>query len=447
MKEEKENSIDKLFSRGLSDPGDNAQYREEDWDAMDAMLDGKKPKGITRTLIILVSTIAAMLLLVFGWIYLKPTSKPDNTIPQVVKAKPRVQKDSGNYGPPMQQLGDLKSNTLSANDNNAISVGNASRKSKSFLTLSAAKGGRKTTGIDNYGAKTPSIQSTDDFIPVSKENNEGLVAKPDAATTGDNTGIDVKLDNVPANKATVLASSNTPADSMVTNKKQELVSVMDDVRPNKKTGKAHSASGGASVAFKPTLALSLVASPDINSVKGLSQNKVGTNAGLLLTIGVTRKWSISTGAIYADKPYVTNFANYATAYQFATNPQSVTASCTVLDIPLNIGYQVYSKGSNKFSVGTGLSSYIMLRENYTFNYAGAYPGGPATYNIRNRNQHIMGILNLNVTYQRAISSKLGLGVQPYYKLPLTGIGYGKVDLKSAGVAVGVTWNINPGTKP
>jgi hypothetical protein len=49
MKEEKENSIDKLFSQGLSEPGDNASYREEDWDAMEAMLDGKKKKGITRS--------------------------------------------------------------------------------------------------------------------------------------------------------------------------------------------------------------------------------------------------------------------------------------------------------------------------------------------------------------------------------------------------------------
>jgi hypothetical protein len=182
-------------------------------------------------------------------------------------------------------------------------------------------------------------------------------------------------------------------------------------------------------------------------VKGFSQNKVGTNAGLLLTVGVSKKWSISTGAVYADKPYLTDFANYSSAYQFNTNPTSVSASCIVLDIPLNVGYQLYNGGGNKFSLGTGLSSYFMLRENYTFNYAGSYPGGPTSYNIRNQNKHIMGVLNLNATYQREVSSKFGVGVQPYFKVPLTGIGYGQVNLKSAGVAVGVTWNINTGIKP
>jgi hypothetical protein len=119
----------------------------------------------------------------------------------------------------------------------------------------------------------------------------------------------------------------------------------------------------------------------------------------------------------------------------------------VLDIPLNVGYQVYNKGANKFSLGTGLSSYFMLRENYTYNYASGSPDGPTNYNIRNQNKHILGVLNLNATYQREISSKFGVGIQPYLKLPLTGIGYGEVNLKSAGVAVGVTWNINTGIKP
>ena len=59
----------------------------------------------------------------------------------------------------------------------------------------------------------------------------------------------------------------------------------------------------------------------------------------------------------------------------------------------------------------------------------------------------MGVLNLNATYQREVSSKFGVAVQPYFKVPLTGIGYGQVNLKSAGVAVGVTWNINTRIKP
>jgi hypothetical protein len=430
MKEEKEDSIDKLFSRGLSDPGDNASYREEDWDAMEAMLDGKKPRGIVRSLIVLVGAIAAMLLLIIGWLYLNPTSKPDKTTQQVAIKKPQAKQDSGKYGPPVQQLAESKSNTLSANDSSTMSANDISRKSKSFFTLSAVPGGRSTTGkMDTYVYIPQVVKATPDTIITDKAAKNIAI---------NNT----KVDTIIVDKATILAANNAQADTIIVPKKA-LVSVVDDIKPKKKSGKSIGSSG----AFKPGFALSFIASPDVNTVKGFSQNKVGTNVGLMLTMGVLKKWSITTGAVYADKPYMTDFANYATAYKFNTNPVSVTASCIVLDIPINVGYQVYNGGANKFSVGTGLSSYFMLRENYTYNYAGEYAGGPASYNIRNKNKHIMGILNLNATYQREISSKFGVAVQPYYKLPLTGIGYGQVNLKSAGVAVGVTWNINTGIKP
>jgi hypothetical protein len=435
MKDEKEDSIDKLFSQGLKDPGSNASYREEDWDALESMLEGKKPKGIIYTLAYIISGIAALLLLVLGWLYLNPAQKPDKTTPQVVKTKSQAKQDSGKYGTPDQQLADRKTQTPAAGNNSADNAPGKIRPGKSFFTLSADSGGRKTAGQiakTDAAPKLPAAKTPADTIIVTdKAVNNMAVNKTKVDTI-------IVTDKAAAN----LANNKAKADTVIAPKKPVLASVVDDIKPKRKTKGVSSSMG-----FKPTFALSFIASPDINSVKGFSQNKVGTNAGLLLTVGVSKKWSISTGAIYADKPYLTDFANYSSAYQFNTNPTSVTASCIVLDIPINVGYQLYNNGGNKFSLGTGLSSYFMLRENYTFNYAGSYPGGPTSYNIRNQNKHIMGVLNLNATYQREVSSKFGIAVQPYFKVPLTGIGYGQVNLKSAGVAVGVTWNINTRIKP
>jgi hypothetical protein len=410
MKEEEEDSIDKLFNQGLSNPGDNESYREEDWERMEAMLDGKKPKGIIYRLSYIIAGAAAILLLAFGWLYLNNSIKPDKTKPQLVKTVPKIQKGPGTDGPPTQQLGDPK-NTLSANGYTGNSADGVSRKSKSFFTLSAATGGRTDTGKDVI------------VIPLST-----------ASTT---------IDSGKQQPANTLANNNTHTDTTKTiavTPATALVSVTDDIKPKKKKPSA------SVQAYKPTLALSIIGSPDINSVQGFSQNKVGTNVGMMLSLGITKKWSISAGAVYADKPYVAPFSKYATAYQFSTNPSSVSASCIVLDIPVNVGYRFYNKNGNKFSLGTGLSSYFMLRENYTFNYDGP-AGGPPSYNIKNQNKHLFGILNLNATYQREVNSKFDIGIQPYVKLPLTSIGYGQVNLKSAGVAVSVMWNINTGTKP
>ncbi|MBL4678477.1 MAG: hypothetical protein JKY70_20090 [Mucilaginibacter sp.] len=441
MKEEKEDSIDKLFSRGLSDPGDNASYREEDWDALEAMLDGKKPKtaGISRNIIYLITTIAAMLLLVIGWAFFRPDNS-SNTNQQAGNKKPHVKQDSGKYGSPVQQQEVLASSTLSAGKSNTDSADGKGRKRKSFFTLSAVPGNRIPTGkttsivVPHY---TEATAKQDTTPPDPRLNN--IAANGNKANEPIANNLNVKHDTTPPDPAINMAAIKH-ADSVINgSKKTELVSVVDDIKKPRKTV-------GTAVSYQPTFAMSIIASPDVNGVNGFNNTRVGTNAGLMLTMGVS-KWTISTGAVYADKPYAAPFSAYSTAYKFATNPTEVYASCTVLDIPLNVGYQVYNKNRNKFSLGTGLSSYFMLRENYTYDYPATGTPGPATYNIRNKNQHIFGVLNLNATYQREINSRFGLAIQPYMKLPLTGIGYGKVNLRSAGVAVGATWNIISGKKP
>ena len=159
------------------------------------------------------------------------------------------------------------------------------------------------------------------------------------------------------------------------------------------------------------------------------------------------KFTFSTGAAYAKAPYLTPFADYHTSYPFKYTPVDVSADCRVLDIPLNVDYLVYSKARNQFSVGSGLSSYIMLNEDYHYNYAKPYNYTPTDYSVTNQNQHFLGILNLQATYLRKLNPKVSLAVQPYLKIPLTGIGASQVRLQTAGVAFGLKWNLNSLAKP
>jgi hypothetical protein len=203
----------------------------------------------------------------------------------------------------------------------------------------------------------------------------------------------------------------------------------------------------AGLAYHPQFALSVIASPELNGVNSLQQNTAGSNFGVLFSVGVLKKFTVSTGATYSTKPYATAFANYHTSYKFKTNPQSITADCRVLDIPINVDYQVYSKHRNKISIGSGLSSYIMMHESYEYNYADPATVGPEYFNVKNPNKYLFSILNLQATYQRQINSKVGISLQPYLKLPLSTIGVSQVRLQTAGLAVGLNWNLNSLTKP
>lgn len=431
MKEQDKNNIDHLFKDGFDNAGGNLPYQEHDWHAMEKMLDRDKKRGAILTkLPIILSAVAAMLILAIGLFFLNGDNAIDKTKLKHVKVISSIHKDTGTYGRPVQQPADLKLiNPLSENEKAIYIAKDKNRESKSFFTLSAAAVGRNITGV---------IANKKSFV-VQQDTT------PTRLTANTITSVNHTVPNTTTKKQTITnAPDKQPPTSEII---AGIIKDTTEIITVAKKLKARKTSETTIFKQGPRLSLSFVISPDINSTGGFSQNKVGTNAGLLLTLGVSKKWNISTGVIYADKPYMTAFSNYATTYKFNTNPASVTASCIVLDIPINLGYQVYNRGGNKFSLGTGLSSYFMLRENYTYTYTGSGPNSPLTYNIANKNKTLLGVLNLNATYQRAVSSKFDIEVQPYFKLPLTGIGYGQVNLKSAGVAVGVIWNFNPLTKP
>lgn len=407
MKAEKE--LDNLFKQGLEEPGNYKNYREEDWNALEAMLDEDKKRGIVFWLPLL-SGVAALLLLAMGWFFVKPAINKNNNgqIARVVKhrttdtgkialttQKPEltnnVKDNPGKRDQQIQQQEVLtKKRRLPANGTTGSAY------NKSFLTLSAVDAGRTTrSGNDS---NTVSIQSK-------------LLAAVDS-------------------KVFPQAELSNPVAFSALNIMPE-----SPLKPSSK--KAKSLSG-----FHPQYALTVLASSNLNGVGSFADSKVGTTGGFLFSVGLTKKLTISTGAAYAKTPYSTDFYNYHTSYSFKTNPETVTADCRVLDIPLNIDYQLASKGRNKFSVGTGLSTYIMLSEKYHFNYATPNPYWLTDVSIVNKNRHLLGVLNLDATYQRKLSPKLSLALQPYLKLPLTDIGNGQVKLQSTGVSVGISWNIN-----
>jgi hypothetical protein len=194
---------------------------------------------------------------------------------------------------------------------------------------------------------------------------------------------------------------------------------------------------------KVNFALSVMYAPALNSVNNFSGARLGSDAGVLLTLELSKKWSLSTGAIYAKKIYESDFNSYNPSNKASMpyTPDNIYADCRVLDIPLNVNYLLLNNRKNTLKLGTGLSSYLMLKENYELQYQEAGVKN-YTYSIKNQNKHLLSILNVQANYERRISSKLGIGLQPYLKIPLSDIGYGNVKLQSLGIAVNLNLNLN-----
>jgi hypothetical protein len=107
----------------------------------------------------------------------------------------------------------------------------------------------------------------------------------------------------------------------------------------------------------------------------------------------------------------------------------------VYEIPVSVSYNFGNSKKQNWFVSTGLSSYLMKSESYDYFYKYTYTGPTLNkkWTIEDENKHYFSVLTLSGGYQRSLSKHLSILVEPYIKLPFSGVGYGKVKLNSAGL--------------
>jgi hypothetical protein len=427
----KEKGIDDIFKHGLRDPVDETEFRESDWDAFENMLDERKPKGGVFWLPMLGSA-AAILLAFFGWWMFKPqTNTVQNT--QQVAVNPKVTTQAQTPVARQQATAvnqpEKTGSIVSSSANTAKNEKTTTQQNKvqpQYLTSHVINGGHGIAGAAHVGQEKDEGNSPV-FANVPGTRDTAQFYSPLAAI---NPTTDISVSNDFGNPALA---------SVVGEKKTGINALVISPAPAiKKTGLS---------AFHPQFAIRALAASEVNGVGSFQSSSKGTNVGLLFSAGV-KKFSLTTGASYSTKPYTLPYSQYHTSYKLKYEPEYVTADCRVLDIPINLGYQLYNKSSNKISIGAGMSSYIMMHESYTYNYgASSTLYGPSYYAVKTRGKYLFSIMNLEATYERKVNSKVGLSLTPYYKIPLSDIGYSQVRVQTFGVAVGLNWNINLLTKP
>lgn len=192
--------------------------------------------------------------------------------------------------------------------------------------------------------------------------------------------------------------------------------------------------------------LTILAAPDLTSVRGAGNPQLSQNIGVLYTLPLSKKLSVSGGVLYARKNYNSPYSFYRPKIQrsYGATPSQVDAACDVLDVPIELNYQVYNKGATRITLNGGASSYFMLREQYEFSYDTGDPYKDkqrTNYEVRGQNNHPFGVANISATFEQQLNNQVTIGVRPFVKLPLTGIGYGRTKLDSKGLAVSVSFKL------
>jgi len=188
--------------------------------------------------------------------------------------------------------------------------------------------------------------------------------------------------------------------------------------------------------------LSFSAGPDISYVELNKPGKVTLSYGVGLSYTFIKKLTLQTGFYVSKKLYSADSANYKapggfwSAYPNMDN--NVDANCKVYEVPVNLLYNFGSKKKHNWFAGAGLSTLFMKSETYDYSYSYFGQVYPKSYSIQNENQHNFSVLTLTGGYQYNISPRISVSAQPYVKLPLKGIGFGKVQLKGSGAMLNIT---------
>jgi hypothetical protein len=498
MKNEQDKKLDDLFRKRLENPDEQSGYREGDWDALEDMLDKRKRRTGIVYLLPIISSVAAMMLLFVGvWFFERKTNHINNhQKTQIAKVAPlRIHNSTLNNNKPGNNEAVLpktqitQQSAYTAKNNNPF---NNSTIVNTSINTSIGKtniNGIKKDSLNNKGSVfTASVSNTnkakDSVFEQTYANNHPLYKGPSLSPQINNSNGLVKNDPLitlnHTNNAVDKVRSPVFADNNVINnntlastpqpvfdlpampnasavQKQAAGNVRvaePQITPTEKSNAAmmkllentspsnNKLNVKTQSAFKRRFVGGVIGASDINGAGSFKQGKVGSKAGLVFAAGVSQKFTISTGAVYSNTPYAAGYDNFSLPYQPKVAPTSMSANCEMLDIPINIGYQVFNRGKNMISIGTGLSSYIMLQQDYNFVYAGSSGTTSRDYSVPNSASYLFKILNLNATYERQISSKAGITIQPYLKLPLADVGYSQVKLQSTGIAVGLSWNLD-----
>ncbi|SEK81470.1 hypothetical protein SAMN04488505_101938 [Chitinophaga rupis] len=295
-----------------------------------------------------------------------------------------------------------------------------------------------TTGKGFAADRLANKQRTKNTSPVADQSEQPL------SNSNDVTGTDVSNAPAPVNKNTsglaeeneVLRLLNThyftnPAVSAKLNRSGHLPIKEIAEKTEKKKNTVPSRKG---------FSVGLMLGPVFNVAPSLEYGKFGLDGGILVNYHINNRWSFTTGAVYSDKPYGGTRKDYGVikTWSYPMNTvKRIDANCKVLDVPININYTFMDRPKYTLTATVGLSSYFMLKEEYTYkrDYMTDW-----NKSLSNENQHYLSVLNLAFTYQLPLNSHMSLGIQPFVKVPLGDIGYGQVKLYSTGVAVQLNFN-------
>jgi len=188
----------------------------------------------------------------------------------------------------------------------------------------------------------------------------------------------------------------------------------------------------------------LMAAPDFSTVKFQSTKGVGTTFSLLVGYQFNKKWAVETGVSLDRKRYYTDAEYFdkkgLSALPTAWDVTNMDGTCYMWEVPVNVRYNFSQGDKTSWFATAGLSTYFMTRENYTYQYlvGGWGPYNSKPWEVKKPSNYLFSIINLSAGYEHRIGNIGNLRIEPYLRIPMSGLGTGKLNILSGGLNIGIT---------
>jgi len=420
MNDQNKDSLENFFKKGAQNY--DIEFREGDWKKMEALLDSEMPLAFSFSAFLkkIWPLVALLLVIPLGWYSFDrfsavkthelgavnqndnmeaiPTKtndrmlEPQNSKSQYVDSQTKAVQGLVSQNP--GNIKETKTGNSSSNKMTTVTTSGAMLKNKhvlhgntqkEFIEESVASGGFTMTG--NSEQKTINSESFAYEVP-------GML--------------------VPLFNSSTVSDLKDPG-------RLEARPVIDN------TGNDRS---------KVSFTLGAGLSPDFSTVGLGNFVAPGIRWNFMAEVGVSRRFMINTGITWVNNKYEAYGEDYHAPPRYwkkGIAADEAYGECVMLDIPLNVRYNFLMTGRHQFFISGGASTYILLKEDYYFEYGVEDPELPQHWGTDKTSVYPFKIVNFSVGYQYQLGRKGALQVEPFIKIPTAGVGWGEVDLQTLGV--------------
>ncbi len=184
----------------------------------------------------------------------------------------------------------------------------------------------------------------------------------------------------------------------------------------------------------------VIVAPDFTTVKFQSVKKMGLNFGVLMGYQVNSKINAELGVLLDSKYYYTD-GKYLDSNAIKKDVVNLNGFSSITEIPINIRYNFKTNRSSQYFASVGAVSYIIHNQkyNYVYDKNGTLLQGEKQINKASSNW--FSNMQISVGYEHQLGKLGDFRVEPYYRIPIKGVGIGNLPITSVGINIGITRKI------